>query len=305
MHCSYFIVQKWLARQTFSPSPYPTILKISRRLISSQQPATVPQPYSCSQEASLWQRCRLHAKSSVWWLNISKIIQNCISQCSECQQSFIPPREPLITSPLPLHPWEKVASDLFHLDSKTYLIVVDYFSCYPEVIQMISTTSVAVIKALKSVFSRHGVPSVFMSDNGPQFVSKDKREFANSYGFDLVSSSPLYPQSNGLAERTIKTVKMLLRDSADPYIALLSFCSTPIPWCQFSPAELLMGRRLKTDVPILKTELIPQWPYLDAFREKDKEYKNAQKQIYDQRHRTRYQDPLPPESSVWVRTGND
>jgi len=92
------------------------------------------------------------------------------------------------------------------------------------------------------------------------------REFASSYGFDIVTSSPLYPQSNGLADRTIKTVKMLLRDSADPYMALLSFRSTPIPQCQFSPAELLMGRRLKTDVPILKTELIPQWLYLDAFR---------------------------------------
>jgi len=88
-------------------------------------------------------------------------------------------------------------------------------------------------------------------------------------------------------------------------MALLNFRSTPIPWCQFSPAELLMGRRLKIDVPILKSELTPQWPYLDAFREKDKKYKNAQKQIYDQHHRTRYQDPLPPESPMWIRTGND
>jgi len=90
------------------------------------------------------------------------------------------------------------------------------------------------------------------------------REFASSYGFDPVTSSPLYPQSNGLAERTIKIVKML---RADPYMALLSFRSTPIPWCQFSPAELLMGRR---NVPILKTELIPQWPYLMLSERKTK-----------------------------------
>lgn len=68
--------------------------------------------------------------------------------------------------------------------------------------------------------------------------------FASLYGFDLLTSSPLYPQSNGLAERTIKTVKILLKDSADPYRALLSFHAIPIPWCQFSPAELLMGRTL-------------------------------------------------------------
>ena len=65
-----------------------------------------------------------------------------------------------------------------------------------------------------------------MSDNGPQFTSCDMKEFASSYGFDLLTSSPFYPQSNGLVERTIKTVKMLLKDSADPYMALLSFCAT-------------------------------------------------------------------------------
>ena len=117
--------------------------------------------------------------------------------------------------------------------------MVDYFSCYPEVIQLSSTTSIiAVIKAFKSVVSRHGVPSVFMSDDGPQFSSEDMNEFASTYGFGLLTSGLFYPQSNGLAERTIK---LLLKDSANPYMALLGFRSTPIPWCQFSPAELLMG----------------------------------------------------------------
>ena len=67
-----------------------------------------------------------------------------------------PLRESLITSPLPSHPWEKVASDLFHLNNSTYLIVVDYFSCYSEVVQLLSTTSRNVIKALQTIFSCHG-----------------------------------------------------------------------------------------------------------------------------------------------------
>ena len=98
-----------------------------------------------------------------------------------------------MTATLPSHPWEKVASDLFNLDDSTYLIVVDYLSRYPEVVQLKSTTSASVITALKSIFSRHGVPSVFMSDNGPQFVSQDMKEFAVSYGFSLYSDeqSPL------------------------------------------------------------------------------------------------------------------
>ena len=133
-----------------------------------------------------------------------------------------------------------------------YLIVVDYFSRYLEVVQLKSTTSSSVIKALKAMFSHHGVPSIFMSDNGPQFVSREMKEFADSYGFTLVTSSPHYPQCNGLAERTIQTIKQLLQYSRDPYLALLSCRATPIPWCSLSPAQLLMGRQIRTDIPTPK-----------------------------------------------------
>ncbi len=46
-------------------------------------------------------------------------------------------KEPLIPSTLPNYPWEKVGSDRFVLDGKTYLIAVDYFSRYPEVVKLL------------------------------------------------------------------------------------------------------------------------------------------------------------------------
>ena len=213
------------------------------------------------------QRCRLRAKSSVWWLNISRDINNFIQQCPECMKMLTPPREPLITSPLPSHSWEKVASDLFHLNNSTYLIVVNYFSRYPEVVQLSSTAPLGVIKALQAIFSCHEVPSTFMSDNGSQFSSKEMKKFANTYGFTLITSSPHYVQSNGLAERTIQTMKALLHKSFDPYMALLSFRATLIPWCSFSPTELLMGRKIRTDIPTAKSLLTPNLPYLADFQE--------------------------------------
>ena len=69
-------------------------------------------------------------------------------------------------------------------------------------------------------------------------------------------------QSNGQAERTIQTVKHILRKSDDPYLALLSYRATPLPWCNLSPSELLMGRRLRTTLPQTTHHLIPKWPYL-------------------------------------------
>ena len=83
----------------------------------------------------------------------------------------------------------------------------------------------------------------------PSLYKNEIKKFADTYGFTLLMSSPHYPQSNQLAERTIQTIKELLQDSPDPYLALLSFRTT---WCSFSPAELLMGRQLRTDIPTPK-----------------------------------------------------
>ena len=244
-------------------------------------------------------RCRLRAATSVWWPGISRELELFVQKCPECVKSIPNPREPLMPTPLPNHPWEKVATDLFQLDGSNYLLVVDYFSRYPEVIKLSSTTSKAVISSLKATFSRHGVPQVLMSDNGPQFDSSDMKEFATTYAFKHITSSPHYPQSNGLAERTVKTMKGLLKHTNDPYMALLSYRSTPLPWCNYSPAELLMGRKVKTDIPQTASQLTPQWHFLPDFRQKDKQKKN-----YDRQHHVRLADTLPDNSAVWVRTGN-
>ena len=66
------------------------------------------------------QRCRLRPQLSVWWLHIRHAIDNFIQHCPECQQTSIPSRQPLMTATLPSHPWEKVASDLFHHKNSTY-----------------------------------------------------------------------------------------------------------------------------------------------------------------------------------------
>ena len=141
----------------------------------------------------------------------------------------------MIASKLPDFPWQKVASDLFY----TYLLVVDYFSRFAEVTKLTTTTtSQGVINALHSIFAKHGIPEIFMSDNGPQYSSQEMKDFSFSYGFKHITSSPHYPQSNGLAERMVKKVKQLLIKNKNPFIALLSYRATPLPWCGLSPGEL-------------------------------------------------------------------
>ena len=94
--------------------------------------------------------------------------------------------------------------------------------------------------------------------------------FAASYRFRHVTSSPRFPQSNGEAERAVQTVKNLLKKAADLYLALLAYTATPLQ-SGYSPAQLLMGRRLHTPVPILPTQLDPALPDGVAFAREERE----------------------------------
>ena len=122
---------------------------------------------------------------------------------------------------------------MFVLNGDSYLIIVDYFSRYPEVIKLKSTTSRAIIEAMKAVFSRHGIPETVVSDNGPQYSAEEFAKCAAEYNFHHVTSSPHFPQSNGQAERTVQTMKNLLKESSDQYMSLLTFRSTPFPGVGF------------------------------------------------------------------------
>ena len=248
------------------------------------------------------QKCLSRAQTSVWWPGYSQQIKDAVANCEQCAALSTNSREPLIPSTLPLFPWQMVAADIFQLGDIHYLLVVDYFSRYPEVVKLTSTTSTAVVTILKSIFSRHGIPEVLRSDNGPQFDSQEMSAFASSYGFQHKTSSPHYSQSNGQAERAIKTVKRLLKKSSDPHMALLIYRSTPLSWCGYSPAELLMGRRLRANLPLVREQLTPNWSYLPEFRRKDQEYKRKQKLNYDSRHRVRSLPCLPDDTPVYVRT---
>ena len=251
------------------------------------------------------ERCRMRANTSVWWPSVIKDLTEMIQRCSECAREATPRREPLLVTPLPEYPWQVIGTDLFELKGEQYLIVVDYFSRYPEIAKLSTTTSSVIITMLKSMFARHGVPEVVRSDNGPQYSSHEFSQFSESYGFEHITSSPRYPQSNGQAERAVQTVKCMIKQSTDPYLALLNYRATPLPWCKLSPAELLMGRRLRTCLPLVKEQLLPKWPYLGRFRELNLRYKEKQKREFDKRHRTKDMAVIPDNTKVWISSDGE
>ena len=108
-----------------------------------------------------------------------------------------------------------------------------------------------VINHLKSIFARHGIPNEVISDNGPQYSSQLFKQFAQDYHFTHKTGSPKFPQSNGEAERAVKTIKDIL---LDPYLGLLAYRTTGLH-SGVSPAELSMGRKLGTTLPALPAKL--------------------------------------------------
>lgn len=161
-------------------------------------------------------KCRALARSSVWWPYITAEIEEMVNKCPTCAIHRPEQKEPLLPSALPERPWERLGMDLLDLNGKLYLTVVDCYSRSIEVKPLSRGTSAETIHQMKSTFATHGIPDVVMSDNGPEFASQEFTEFASSYGFTHVTSSPKHPQSNGEAERAGRTIKELLKKKQKP-----------------------------------------------------------------------------------------
>ena len=167
----------------------------------------------------------------------------------------------MVNPPIPKRPFQMVAVDMFDCDDKNYLSMEDYYSRYIEVERLYSNRASFITMKMKGILARQGKPEQVFSDSGPQFNSAEFAQFANTWGFVHSTSSPRYPQSNGLAEKAVQTVKRIVMKATasgrDPYIALLEYCTTPISDCGKSPAQLLMSRRLRSILPSTPASLQP------------------------------------------------
>lgn len=236
-------------------------------------------------------KCRDRANSSVWRPGLSAELKDTVMRCQTCQeQKRTQQKEPLISTPLPDRPWKRIGLDLCVYNKGNYLVVSDYYSRFLEILHLPSTTSFQVIQRLKVTFARFGIPDEVVSDNGPQFCCSKFREFANEMDFQHITSSPHHPQGNGHAERAVQTAKKILKQE-DPLIALMCYCSTPCSTTGVSPAELLMGRKIHTNLPTLEKNLQPKWPDKKTIMQKDAMEKAKQALYFNRRHGAR---PLPP-----------
>lgn len=165
----------------------------------------------------------------------------------------------MLATETPSAPLERCAAYLFYVDGQDFLLVVDYRSRYREFVTRWSTSADTVICAIKVIFARHSVPQTFLSDNDLQFACQVFRDFSKCYRFAYITSRSRYSQSNGEAERRVRAIKDLFRKAEDPFLARLAYRNTP-GVSRYSPAQLFMGRSLRTRLPVTTASLVPDLP---------------------------------------------
>lgn len=250
-------------------------------------------------------KCLMRARNSFFWPGMNNQIKDIVSTCHLCQENQPNQQsEPMVSHDAGEYPFEKVGTDIFHLFGRSYLLVVDYYSKYVDALHLGNDlSSHNIINKLKSVFSKFGLPRIVFSDGGPEFSSYEFAKFSNKYAFQHIKSSPRYPQSNGAVERAIRTVKSVLRkcflDRKDPYLALLDLRNTPIDG-ENSPANILMSRNLRSQLPQINQHFQPKLYNRNKFNTFLRNSKQRQKFYYDNKGVKKLED-LKLNCNVWLQ----
>ena len=208
-------------------------------------------------------RMKSLSRGYFWWPKLTSDIEDHVKQCASCQLSRPQP------AAAPVHPWEwpKEPWNRIHLDfagpwmNHMFLVLVDAGSKWLDVSVMSSITSIQTIEKLQSIFSVHGLPKTIVTDNGPSFVSEEFERFCQVNGIQHVKSSPYHPATNGLAERGVQSFKVGIKKMEGGTLQsklsrfLFRYRLTPHSTTGISPAEMLMGRRLRSQLDFVHPDI--------------------------------------------------
>ena len=106
-------------------------------------------------------KTKLRARTSVFWRELNKDIDNNTKACQVCQElQDSQQKEPTIQTEIPTRPWHTIAADLrVYFAGDEYVLITDYYSKFPFVRKIPKGHSISrtVIDILKQVLSEHGV----------------------------------------------------------------------------------------------------------------------------------------------------
>ena len=172
---------------------------------------------------------------------------------------------PLTYRPTITEPHDEVAVDIIGPLPRTKrgyryaLTTICMASRWPEVFPLAKPDAPHVAQPLVQSFSRNGIPSKLLSDQGTQFMSSTVKELCRICGISQMHTVPYRPQGNGVLECLHGTLKPILAKAATDGLDLLTVLrlalsavrSIPSRSTGFSPAELVYGRKPRSILDVL------------------------------------------------------
>ena len=147
-----------------------------------------------------------------------------------------------------------IASNIFHFEGGSYLLVVDYTSRFLVVHKLTSMTGPHIANQCKLIFSEYGWPETLVSDNGPCYTVEVFTNLMREYNINHITRSPHYSQSNGSAEKYLQLVRNLFykakEEGKDLFKCLMVYHNTPLSNNLQSPMQILASRSARSDLPI-------------------------------------------------------
>ena len=172
--------------------------------------------------------------------------------------------------------------------------MVDAHSKWIEVGIVSSATLTNTIQKLRAIFSTHGLSEVIVFDNGTVFTSTEFQEFVKRNNIKHICTAHYHPSSNGQVEKAVQTFKESMKktssESLETRVArfLFHYRITPHSTTGIAPAEVLMGRKLRSPLSILTPNPVTRIKFKQQL----------QKEHYD---KTAKERELTIETSVLVR----
>ena len=109
-----------------------------------------------------------------------------------------------------------------------------------------------VVNQCTLIFSEYCWPETLISDHGPCYTADTFTSVMNAYHVSHITSSPYYPQSNGLAEKYVKIVKSVFykgkEEGKDLFKCLMIYHNTPISGNLQSLMQILQSTRSRSDL---------------------------------------------------------
>lgn len=193
-------------------------------------------------------------RRNYYWENMTQTVAAILNGCEACRKMKYDrkPLKPVLQLTQTQNaPFQEVFMDVFSIEGKHYLTLVDAFSKLAQAFEIPNRSTPEVVRALTKYFSFYGVPRKLSCDPGSEFNNELLKELMNLQKIDLHITTPNNPNSTSIVERFHSTIIEIYRlaryeqkctDAAQVMTyAIMAYNNTIHSTTNLTPFEVVFG----------------------------------------------------------------